>query len=134
MSGSAAIPIWQLLVPLTEEILGVSFSWQAQSAYYIDLRDEKFKKTEWFSNKVNIINPSVFLDVNSGKGVYVRFKYYLLDFLVEDKQDIKIYGEKYNYFPESSKMFYVSIGTTIKAFKSKTAKKAGESINTTMLY
>jgi hypothetical protein len=96
--------------------------------------DEKFKKTEWFSNKVNIVNPSVFLDIHSGKGVYVRFKYYLIDFLVEDKQDIKIYGNPYPYKPESSKMFYVSIGTTIKAFTSKTTKKAGQSVNTTLLY
>jgi DNA polymerase I len=29
---------------LTEKILGISFSWQAKSAYYIDLRDPKFNK------------------------------------------------------------------------------------------
>jgi hypothetical protein len=92
--------------------------------------DEKFKKTEWFSDKVNIVNPSVFIDIHSGRGAYVRFKYYLLDFLVENKQDIKLYGVPYTYQPESSKMFYVSIGTTIKAFTSKSNKKANDSINT----
>jgi len=95
--------------------------------------DEKFKKTEWFSDKVNLVNPSVFLDINSGRGAYVRFKYYLIDFLVEDKQSIKIDGEPYYYFPESSKMFYVSIGTTVKAFGKKKSKKASESINTASL-
>ena len=96
--------------------------------------DEKFKKTEWFSDKVNLVNPSVFLDINSGKGVYVRFKYYLLDFLQEDNQEIKWYGNPYPYYPTSSKMFYIAIGTSLKAFTSKTAKKASESINKASLY
>src|SRR4030095_4069388 len=96
--------------------------------------DEKFKKTEWFSDKVNLVNPSVFLDLHSGRGAYVRFKYYLLDFLVEDKQDIKIDHNPYEYRPSSSKMFYVSIGTTLKAFTSRSAKKAQEKIKTAQLY
>ncbi len=96
--------------------------------------DEKFKKTEWFSDKVNLVNPSVFLDINSGKGAYVRFKYYLLDFLTEDKQEIKWYGTPYTYIPTSSKMFYIAIGTSLKAFTSRTSKKATESINKAHLY
>lgn len=76
--------------------------------------DEKFKKSEWFSDKVNLFNPSVFLDLNSGKGGYIRFKYYLNDFLVTDKQDVKLYGVKYDYKPSQSQMFYVAIGMTIK--------------------
>ena len=95
--------------------------------------DEKFKKSEWFSDKVNLVNPSVFLDIHSGRGAYVRFKYYLLDFLVEDKQDIKIFGNPYPYRPESSKMFYVAIGTTIKAFTGRSTKKAQESIDTAFI-
>jgi len=96
--------------------------------------DEKFKKTEWFSDKVNLVNPSVFFDIHSGRGAYLRFKYYLLDFLVENKQDIKIYGNPYEYRPSSSKMFYVSIGTTLKAFTSRSSKKAQENIKSTQVY
>lgn len=102
-----------------------------QKAFY---DDEKFKKTEWFSDKVNLFNPSVFIDINSKRGAYIRFKYYLLDFLVEDKQDVKIYGNPYSYFPETSKMFYVSIGATIRSFSSKSSKKAVESVKTTYNY
>ena len=103
-----------------------------QKAFY---DDEKFKKTEWFSDKVNLVNPSVFLDIHSARGAYIRFKYYLLDFLVEDKQNVKIYDKPYNYFPESSKMFYVSIGTSIQAFSSKKSKKTSTpQVNTTLLY
>jgi hypothetical protein len=102
-----------------------------QKAFY---DDEKFKKTEWFSDKVNLVNPSVFLDLHSARGAYIRFKYYLLDFLVEDKQSVKIDSEPYSYFPESSKMFYVAIGTSIQAFTSKKSKSTSQPINTTQLY
>jgi len=92
--------------------------------------DEKFKKSEWFSDKVNLFNPSVFLDINSGKGGYLRFKYYLLDFLVEDKQDIKIYGKPYIYKPEKSTMFYIAVGTTIKSKKGSYKKAKANTVDT----
>ncbi len=94
--------------------------------------DEKFKKSDWFSDKVNLINPSVFLDITSAKGAYIRFKYYLLDFLVENKQDIDL-NNSYNYRPQTSKLFYVSIGTTMKALSPRKSKKGTKSVNTTML-
>jgi len=101
-----------------------------QKVFY---EDEKFKKNEWVSDKVNLLNPSVFLDLHSGKGAYVRVKYYLLDFLVKDKQEIKINGIAYNYFPDTSKLFYISVGTTIKSKSSRTTKKAGRPVDTTSL-
>ncbi|MBK7968114.1 MAG: hypothetical protein IPK08_03815 [Bacteroidetes bacterium] len=85
--------------------------------------DEKFKQDEWFSDRINLFNPSVFLELNSRKGSYIRFKYYLLDFLVADKQVVKLFGTKYPYFPESSKLFYVSIGT--KLIPDKNRRKRG---------
>jgi hypothetical protein len=96
--------------------------------------DEKFKHNEWFSDKVNLFNPSVFLDINSGRGAYLRFKYYLLDFLTEDDQEIKWYGVEYPYYPTSSKLFYIAIGTSLKSFTSKASKKAKESLNSAFLY
>lgn len=96
--------------------------------------DEKFRQSEWLSDKVNLINPSVFLDLHAGKGTYIRFKYYLLDFLRENKQNIKLNGISYAYFPHESKMFYVSLGTTIRSFASKRSrKKASPPVNTTLL-
>lgn len=96
--------------------------------------DEKFKKSDWFSDKVNLVNPSVFLDITSAKGAYIRFKYYLLDFLVENKQDVDLSFTSYDYRPQSSKMFYISFGTTMKALSPRKAKKATQSTNTTLLY
>lgn len=92
--------------------------------------DEKFKKDEWFSDKVNLFNPSVFLDINSGKGGYLRFKYYLLDFLVEDKQDIKVYGIPYEYRPEKSTLFYIAVGTTLKSKKGNYKKGKTDAVDT----
>lgn len=92
--------------------------------------DEKFKKDEWFSDKVNLFNPSVFLDITSGRGGYLRFKYYLTDFLVEDKQDIKIYGNQYTYIPEKSTMFYIAVGSTIKAKKGSYRKNKTDKVDT----
>src|SRR3954469_7046220 len=43
--------------------------------------DQKYKYDKWFSDKVNIINPSVFADIRFKQGSYIRVKYYLLDFL-----------------------------------------------------
>lgn len=75
---------------------------------------EKFKDSEWFSDKVNLFNPSVFAEFHFKKGTYIRFKYYLNDFLKEDKQEIKLFGDPFAYKPTESKMFYVAIGTAIK--------------------
>ena len=77
--------------------------------------DDKRKFGEWFSDRVELINPSVFLDINSNKGSYIRFKYYLNDFLVSDKQQVNLgNGNKLNFYPEKSQLFYVAIGTTVK--------------------
>lgn len=84
--------------------------------------DDKRKFGEWFSDRVNLINPSVFLDINSNKGSYIRFKYYLNDFLVSDKQQINLGdGNKFKFYPEKSQLFYVAIGTTVK-HKSKPSR------------
>ncbi|MFI5219779.1 MAG: hypothetical protein ACHQNT_09850 [Bacteroidia bacterium] len=81
-----------------------------QKVFYAD---QEFKNNEWFSDKVNIFNPSVFAEIHFKGGSYLRFKYYLMDFLQEDKQDVKLFGVPFAYHPESSKLFYVAIGTAI---------------------
>ncbi|HEX5001074.1 MAG TPA: hypothetical protein VFW78_01130 [Bacteroidia bacterium] len=81
-----------------------------QKAFY---DDTKYRKSEWFSDRTNLINPSVFLDLNFKKGAYIRFKYYLLDFLVENKQTISVDGTKIDYTPEQSQLFYVAFGMAL---------------------
>lgn len=88
--------------------------------------DEKFKKDEWFSDKVNLFNPSVFLQISTRRGTYFKFKYYLMDFLVEDKQSVKIYSVPYPYSPSSSKLFYISVGNKIKPGKKRTRNSGND--------
>lgn len=75
--------------------------------------DEKYKKMGWFSNRVNLINPSLFFEVRFKSNSFIRCKYYLRDVLVEGKQSVNL-GEKGVYFnPENSKMFYISLGVSV---------------------
>ena len=43
--------------------------------------DKQRKSKEWFSDKVNLFNPSVFAGIQLPGGMNVKFKYYLNDFL-----------------------------------------------------
>jgi len=77
--------------------------------------DQKKKNSDWFSDKVNLFNPSGYVEFVSGRGSYIRFKYYFLDFLVDDKQDVRLYdGTPITYIPEKSQLFSVSVGATIR--------------------
>ena len=90
------------------------FAWKRK----IFVRDTKIKNSKWFSDNVNIFNPSVFAEVKFYKGQYIRVKYYLLDFL--NYQGLTIPDATlpagYKFLPDygkSSQLFSVSIGTVI---------------------
>ncbi len=71
----------------------------------------------WFSNKnVNLFNPSLFAELRFHKGSYIRFKYYLLDFLVNKTSTFILPGTSIveTYTPERSTLFYVSVGYLFK--------------------
>jgi len=99
-----------------------------QKAFY---DDTKYRKSDWFSDRTNLINPSVFLDLNFKRGAYVRFKYYLLDFLTEDKQTVSVNGVDIAYSPEKSQLFYVAIGMALN-HKDKRAKVVVEDASYSM--
>lgn len=71
--------------------------------------DGKFKTYEWFSDNVNLFNPSAFAEVNFPMGIYIRFKYYLVDFL--NYEGIEISGTDIPDYGQSSPLFYFSIGS-----------------------
>lgn len=77
------------------------------------INDEKSKTSEWFSDRTNIFLPSAFAEIRTKEGGYIKFKYYLSDFLVEDKQ--KVNGTTQPFVPNQSQMFYVSFGYAIKS-------------------
>ena len=77
---------------------------------------DKSKKSQWFSNDVNVFNPSLFAQINFKGGMYFRVKYYLNDFLTNNTESFSL-PEKpvsVSYKVDSSKLYYISIGTSIK--------------------
>ncbi len=76
------------------------------------VNEEKSKTNVWFSDRTNIYLPSVFAELKSKEGNYIRFKYYLTDFLKEGNQSINSPGVTYT--PTKSTMMYVSVGYMIK--------------------
>ncbi|HEX8547237.1 MAG TPA: hypothetical protein VF691_09765 [Cytophagaceae bacterium] len=88
--------------------------------------DEKIKKSSWFPNEVNGFNPSLFAEFHFKKGFYLRFKYYMKDFLKNNQTEITIPGtaETVSFRPERSSLGYISIGWVFKARKKKHATKS----------
>jgi hypothetical protein len=78
------------------------------------VNDEKSKSNIWFSDRTKIYLPSVFAEFRSKKGNYIRFKYYLTDFLETDNQKLNVAGV--SYAPTRSTMFYVSTGLMLRNF------------------
>jgi hypothetical protein len=76
----------------------------------------KNKYGDWFSDKVNVFNYSVFVDLRNKTGGYVRFKYYLADFLSPVTHPFYISNnlpaEHVELIPTQSTLFYISIGST----------------------
>ncbi|MEO8146585.1 MAG: hypothetical protein ABI723_03055 [Bacteroidia bacterium] len=78
---------------------------------------EKTKTNIWFSDRTNLFLPSVFAEIKFSQGLYLKFKYYLTDFLVEDKQKINVAGVV--YVPTKSQLMYAAIGVVLKDKKYK---------------
>lgn len=72
---------------------------------------EKNKTVEWFSDRTNIFLPSAFVELKAKSGVYLKFKYYLTDFLTEDNQKTNVAGV--DFIPTKSTLMYLSIGFVI---------------------
>jgi hypothetical protein len=80
---------------------------QYKEKYWIN--GQKYKSTEWFSNKTNLFVPSIFAGVQFPGGLHMQFKYYLGDFLNNSyKEHSDGSGSNYTNVTES-RMFYVSL-------------------------
>ena len=81
------------------------------------VNDEKSKSNIWFSDRTPIYLPSVFAEFKNKSGNYIRFKYYLTDFLESDNQKLNV--ARVTYSPTRSTMFYVSTGLMLRNFNKK---------------
>jgi len=73
---------------------------------------EKRKSNSWFDDRTNIFLPSVFVEFKNKEGNFIRFKYYVSDYLKTNNQKINVPGVEYR--PTSSQLFYVSVGYAIR--------------------
>ncbi len=97
-------------------------------------KEKIYKKNEWLADEVELFNPSVFAQVHFGKSYYIRFKYYLNNFL---KECVAAPGSTapcgytmhnnartvINGYPLNSQLFYISLGS--EKLKSKKNKVKG---------
>lgn len=83
---------------------------------FLNKRQNKVDKfSEWFSNRVNVFNPSLFAEYNFDGKRYIRLRYYLNDFLVSNKQSYRLSSSSAEipFIAERSTLFYISFGTTM---------------------
>lgn len=80
--------------------------------------DKREKSSQWFSNRVNPFNPSVFIEMNFGRGHYFRFKMYLDSFLNNGvEQSYTVNGTKTIFKTNQSQLFVVSYGRVVSKKK-----------------
>lgn len=93
--------------------IGIDNEFAVNYKQKVYVNEEKSKSNIWFSDRTKIYLPSVFVELKSKMGNYIRFKYYLTDFLETDNQKINVPGVDYS--PTQSTMMYVSVGYAIKS-------------------
>lgn len=94
-----------------------------QKALY---KEEKTRESKWFSDEVRPFNTSVFAELHTAKGFYVRFRYYLNDFLSDRETSLTVPGSSdvVSFRPDKSGLYYMSFGWTLKVRKKRPAKKS----------
>ncbi len=68
----------------------------------------KYKTSEWFSDRTNLFMPSVFAGVQFPKGLNVKFRYYLDDFLNSNYKKGNDPRNDYSRY-KKTQMFHVSV-------------------------
>ncbi len=88
------------------------------------VNDSKIKKTEWFSDRTERFLPSIFGGIQFPKGLNIKFKYYLGNFLNKDFTGTDM-GENVDYADfNQTQVYYISLSFQIKGDKFKEKYKA----------
>lgn len=88
---------------------------------------EKRKADLWLSDRTNLFLPSVFAGIKFNNGSYLKFKYYLTDFLIAANQKINVPGV--GYYPSKSQVMYISFGSTFKTKKFSRRSSSARRVN-----
>jgi hypothetical protein len=87
---------------------GYEWEWMFHYKQKLFIDGDKFKFSEWNSDRVNTWIPSVFAGIQLPQGLRLKFKYYLDDFLNPDFTGID-FGEQVDYSTfGSSRIWYIS--------------------------
>jgi hypothetical protein len=70
---------------------------------------DKLKSTDWFSDKVNLFMPSVIAGIQFPKGINLRFKYYLQDFLSDSYRNSPSLGN------QTTQVYYLSLSYNLRS-------------------
>jgi hypothetical protein len=118
------------------DMAGTFFAIGAEAEFAVNYKqkvyvnDAKSKTNVWFSDRTNIFLPSVFAEVRFKEGEYLKFGYYLSDFLQSGNQHINV--PNLDYIPTKSQMSYISFGYAFRHFKDKTSYTSPETTGTSL--
>ena len=88
---------------------GGEYEWMFHYKQKKFIDGEKYKFTQWTSDRVNPWIPSLFGGIQFSNGINLKFKYYLDDFLNKDFRGYD-FGEEVDYSQfESSRIWYISL-------------------------
>ncbi len=88
---------------------GAEYEWTFHYKQKLFIDGEKFKFSEWTSDRVNAFLPSFFAGVQLPKGLNIKFRYYLDDFLNPAYTGID-FGENVDYSNfGSTGIYYISL-------------------------
>jgi hypothetical protein len=85
---------------------------------------DKTKRGEWFGNQTNTFLPSAFVGIQFPKGINLKFKYYLTDFLNSNYSSSSVVSDLHRY--KQSKMFYIALTYQVKNSDVRKDKKQDE--------
>jgi hypothetical protein len=91
---------------------GGEYEWMFHFKQKTILGDEKIKYRKWFSNRTPGLIPSVFAGIQFPKGLNIKFRYYLDNFLNHDYQGSGPYSD-YTAF-DKTRVWYISLSFQIK--------------------
>jgi hypothetical protein len=111
-SYSLGVPLALKIGSMNKQLFffaGGEYEWTFHYKQKLFIDGEKFKHREWTSDRVNAFLPSVFAGVQLPKGIRIKAKYYMDDFLNTDYSGID-FGEDVDYSAfGSTGIFYVSL-------------------------
>lgn len=94
--------------------LGASAECMFHYKYKLYEDNKKTKFSDWMDPRVNLFNYALFIDLRNKTGGYIRFKYYMDNFLSTVSQDFvsPVSQTPISFTPTTSSIFYISVGST----------------------